>query len=138
MEYATSRVANHRYLSVNSHDVQRRIAGLMERFMAENRSHYSNVLGEMVESLTTNPLCLEHYELDIHWSLLSFLLDASQDPVNALPRGVLELQSIDDADVDADNEVTDDLLISLAQCNIQLGQLQGTDNESDLSVSWNW
>lgn len=138
MEYATSRVANHRYLSVNGHEVQRRVAGLRERFMAENRSHYSSVLGELVDSLTTDPLCLTHNEIDIHWSLLTFLLDVSKDPVRGLPKGIHELQSIDDGDVDAadDKLVMDDLLTSLTECNINVPKLQEEYNESDLSVCY--
>lgn len=106
-------------MSVNGHEIKRRINGLSERFMAANRSHFSKVLTELVDSLINDPLCLAHHEIDIHWSILQFLLDISKDPVGALPKGEYEMPPINDtADVESLNDsMMDELMASLAACN---------------------
>lgn len=136
MEYASSRIDNHRYLSVNGHEVHRRIVGLKERFMAENRSSYGDMLENLADSLISDPLCLTHYEMDIHWSLLSFLLEISKDPIGTLSKGDRNVQFVDDSDVESSIErVSDDLLTSLTQCNIQAPRFHLASHRSELSVS---
>lgn len=116
--------------------MHRRIVGLKERFMAENRSSYGNMLENMVDSLISDPICLTHYELDIHWSLLSLLLEISKDPIGTLAKGDREVQFVDDSDVESSTErVSDDLLSSLTQCNIQAPRFHLAGYKSELSVS---
>lgn len=140
LEYAKSRVAYHRYLSVNGHEIKRRINGLSERFMAANRSHYSHILTELVDTLTNDPMCLAHREIDIHWSIMQFLLDISKDPVGALPKGDQQMSAINDtaADVESLNDtMMDELMMSLVACNAPPAETPKTrvSSDSELSVS---
>lgn len=136
--YAFSRIVNHRYLSVNSHEIRRRVVGLSERFMADNHANYSQQLERIVENFVTNPLCLNHYEYDIQWKVLHFLLEVSRGPVGALAKqNELPLNESIEDDEKHENNDFDELLISLKQHNITAAKYPDSmvNNESDLSVS---
>lgn len=138
--YAYSKIVHHRYLSVNSHDVRRRINGLAERFLAANYAQYGERLKELCDTLTTDETCLEHYEIDIHWKILQLLLDISRNPVAALAenKDVIRL-----TDTDAENDLMElekrrereikmnDLISSLVGQNIHDNDL----DDSELSVN---
>lgn len=140
--YAFSRTVNHRYLSVNSHEVRRRVDGLAERFMADNYTQYGDRLKELVENLVTNPLLSNHYEYDIQWSILHFLLEVSKDPVRAsAAQGKEQYQMHDNTSDSSLNENhsfgMNELMNSLMQYNIPVAAKESsivTADESDLSV----
>lgn len=68
------------YLSVNSHEIQRRLDCVGVRFVVSNFSSYAERLVELCDVLKEDPLCQEHYESDIQWSILSFLLEVARKP----------------------------------------------------------
>lgn len=128
---------------MNGHEIKRRISGLSERFMAANRSHYSRVLTDLVDTLIKDPLCLAHHEIDIHWSILQFLLDISKDPVGGLPKDDQQLETVNNSvDVESLNDsMMDELLVSLVACNAPSGGVAKSHvpSDSELSVSfWNF
>lgn len=142
--YAFSRAASHRFLSVNSHEVRRRIDGVTERFMADNYTQYGEKLKELVQEFVNDPLCTNHYELDVQWSILNFLLEVSRNPVSALS-GDKKAFKLDDSGQSDDNRpdrrrssAMHELVNSLIQHNIPSIQEQmgsgNADGESDLSV----
>lgn len=141
--YAFSRIAGHRFLSVNSHEVRRKIDGVVERFMADNYTQYGEKLKELVQKLVTDPLCTNHYEYDIQWSILHFLLAVSKNPVAALSEDKNSIK-IDDYGIGNELEsnpkkssTMNDLVKSLIKHNIPTAteRSMGADGESDLSVS---
>ncbi|XP_065364468.1 gamma-tubulin complex component 5 [Calliphora vicina] len=77
-------IRNHRNLSTNSHDVRRKIEGIQERFRAENCPEYADYLGRLCDEVVKHPLCVDHYEVDVHWSLLDFLFTLAYNPTGAL------------------------------------------------------
>lgn len=77
---AMTKMQSFHYLSVNSHELQRRVESVGERFVVANMSSYAQQLVEMCDKLKEDPLCKEHYESDIQWSLLSFMLDVARKP----------------------------------------------------------
>ncbi|XP_031634279.1 gamma-tubulin complex component 5-like isoform X2 [Contarinia nasturtii] len=134
--YAFSRVASHRFLSVNSHEVRRRIDGVAERFMADNYTQYGERLKHLVQEFVNDPLCTNHYEYDIQWSLLQFLLDVSRNPVAALSENKNAIK-MDDSGNDEDldrrrSSAMRDLVRSLIKQD-DTKQYQSKDGESDLS-----
>lgn len=140
--YAFSRVAIHRFLSVNSHEVRRRIDGIAERFMAANYTQYGEKLKELAQEFVTDPLCTNHYELDVQWSILHFLLEVSRNPVAALSEDknsirIDEFGNADDDDANPDrrrSSAMHELVNSLIQHNIKIPSPKLTTNDSDLSV----
>lgn len=126
--------------------MRRRANGLSERFMANNYTRYGERLMELVQQFVTEPLCTEHYELDVQWSILQFLLDVSKNPVAALAANKEKIRTEDSINGEdmANDQLTDtmnDLMNSLMQHNItdnseQSGSKLHAD-DSDLSVSFN-
>lgn len=150
--YALARIFNHRYLSVNSHEIRRRIDGLAERFMADNYTKYGERFRELCDSLIDDPLCVDHYEYDIPWILLHLLLELSKNPVGALAANKNRIRLLgNEADYDDDGQevhvqsekdrIMNDLISSLIRQNIPIDEgieSHGNglhDNDSDLSVS---
>lgn len=135
---------------MNSHEVRRRIDGVAERFMADNYTQYGEKLKGLVQEFVNDPLCTEHYELDVQWSILHFLLELSRNPVSALYGDKKSIQLDDSANGDEQrpdrrrSSAMHDLVNSLIQHNIptipeqQAGKSNNADGESDLSVSWNF
>lgn len=52
--------------------------------MADNYTQYGEYFVQLCHELIVDPLCLNHYEYDIQWSLLHLLLELSRNPVTAL------------------------------------------------------
>lgn len=86
VHFAWNIIRNHRNLSTNSHDVRRKIEGIQERFKAENFNDYADYLSRMCDEVVKHPLCVNHYEVDVHWSLLDFLFALAYNPTGALRR----------------------------------------------------
>lgn len=152
--YALARINNHRYLSVNSHEIRRRIDGLAERFMADNYTKYGEHFRAMCDILIDDPLCDGHYEYDIPWILLHLLLELSKNPVGALAANENRSRMLVDGAGDEDHrqemrvqsekdQIMNDLISSLIRQNIPIDEgidSHGNgqrDNGSDLSVSLN-
>lgn len=151
--YAFNRIVTHKFLSVNSHEVRRRIDGIAERFMADNYTQHGEKLKELVKEFATNPLCTNHYELDVQWSIIQFLVGVSKNPVAALSENKNSIKLADlDIDDDHDNDSTPnrrrssamyELLNSLMQHNIPTIRDETSksivtgdnDDDTDLSVS---
>lgn len=126
---------------MNSHEIRRSIEGLAERFMAANYTQYGEHLKKLCDEFVADPLCIDHYEYDIQWSILKLLLELSRNPVSALAenKGNIELSNErGDADNALNRQENDslvkDLLSSLIASNNQLKH-NTQANESDLSVS---
>lgn len=130
---------NHKYLSVNSHEVQRRIDNLAERLMFANYERHSKLLTLLCEHLHSSALCVNHSEADFYWMLMSFLLDVARNPVDALDRN-LDHRNIllrNEVVVHCDTVVakqTRDLVDDLLTENFIVADGK-TDNDSNLSVS---
>lgn len=150
--YALGRINNHRYLSVNSHEIRRRIDGLAERFMADNYTKYGEHFRELCDRLIDDPLCAGHYEYDIPWILLHLLLETSKNPIGALAANKNRSRLLADGAGDEDDKqdvhvrserdrIMNDLISSLIRQNISFDEGIGSqrdglhDNDSELSVS---
>lgn len=123
--------------------MRRRVDGVAERFMADNYTQYGERLKKLVQEFVTDPLCINHYEYDIQWSLVNFLLEVSKNPVAALSIDKNSIR-IDDSghgdDIRPDRRKSSamhELVRSLIKHNIPMGveRQRGADDESDLSVS---
>lgn len=131
---------------MNSHEVRRRVDGIAERFMADNYTQYGERLKKLVQEFVNDPLCTNHYEYDIQWSVIQFLLEASRNPVAALSVDKNSI-NIDDSghgdDICPDrrkSSAMNELVKSLIKHNIPMprdNQSQSKDaaGDSDLSVS---
>uniref|UniRef100_A0A1I8MJY9 Gamma-tubulin complex component n=1 Tax=Musca domestica TaxID=7370 RepID=A0A1I8MJY9_MUSDO len=86
IHFAWNIIKNHRNLSTNSHDVRRKIEGIQERFCVENCPEYAEYLGRLCDEVVRHPLCVDHYEVDVHWSLLDFLFELAYNPTGALKK----------------------------------------------------
>lgn len=124
---------------MNSHEVRRRIDGLAERFMASNYTNYANRFKDLCQSFITEPLCIDHYETDVQWSVLQFLLEMSKNPVSALAENKNQIQLCDleeDEEAERRNERERhmaDMIHSLVLVNEPVARAKYDD--SDLSVS---
>lgn len=141
LDYAYSRIASDRQLSVNSHEVRRRIEGLAERFTASNYTAFSERLTVLCNSFTSDPICDDHYETDIQWSVLQLLLELSKNPVTALIEHKHEIPLVDRENDDdmkrrlEHEEKMNDLIHSLIEVNDERHDDALCDAESELSVS---
>ncbi|XP_067640185.1 gamma-tubulin complex component 5 [Eurosta solidaginis] len=93
-QLALSIIRNHRNLSTNSHEVRRKIEGIQEKFEVDNQTEYAEQLGKLCEEIIQHPLCVEHYEVDVHWSLLDFLLTLTYNPTGALRRNKEKIERL--------------------------------------------
>lgn len=85
-QFAMSKVRHHNYLSVNSHEIRRRINGLQERMSISNYQKYADRLDVLCSALISDPMCEKHYETDVQWSVLCFLLEVAQRPETGLAK----------------------------------------------------
>lgn len=116
--------------------------------MADNYTQHGEKLKELVKDFVSNPLCTNHYELDVQWSIIQLLLGVSKNPVAALSENKNSIK-LTDLEVD-DNDVAPnrrqsiamhELLNSLMQHNISAvceevsKSIVTDDDDTDLSVS---
>lgn len=144
-QFALSSIRNHRYLSVNSHELKRRLDGLCERFEITNNKIYSDKLIELYTYLINDKICVEHYETDLHWSIINLLLDLSYNPVNNVKNNLnLFNDNITPLPINDDNcMVVNQEIINkeywiklLQQDNFtNVKKLQIENSDTDLSVS---
>lgn len=116
--------------------------------MADNYTRFGERLQQLVQDFVTDPLCSNHYEYDIQWSILQFLLDVSKNPVAGLAENK-NRNVIDDDGVVGDEEllekrkkqeIMNELITSLIRHNIPVERkpnkrTQSAADESDLSVN---
>lgn len=100
-------IRNDRFMSTNSHDVSRRLAALVERFRVENMSTFGDTVKDLCDKILSNP---DHEvtqsEQDVLWSLLDFVLEMTNEPVQNIRRNrggmdrrrVHVLDAVDDAE----------------------------------------
>lgn len=117
--------------------------------MADNYTQHGEKLKELVNEFATNPLCTNHYELDVQWSIIQFLLGVSKNPVAALSENKNSIKltdlEVDDYDVTSNRRQSlamHELLNSLLQHNISAVREEASrsivtddDDDTDLSVS---
>lgn len=128
---------------MNGHEIRRRVDGLAERFMADNYTVYGERLQKLVQDFVTDPLCTEHYEYDVHWSVLHFLLETSKNPVAALAenknRTTPDDETVSEEEMQKQQQkekIMNELIASLMMHNIpEQRKAKVQAEESDLSVS---
>lgn len=134
--WTLGRIRSHKFLSVNSHEVQRRLDNLAERFANANYDPYASRLGQLCESLRSHPLCADHYETDIYWVVMHFLLEVARNPVAGLAANRSRI-ALCDAVVDktpAASSGPDPLLVALLEDNFEATGWEDGARE-ELSVS---
>ncbi|XP_049538412.1 gamma-tubulin complex component 5 [Anopheles darlingi] len=77
-------IRNHTFLSVNSHEIRRKMEDVIENMELTNFVTEATNLRRCYEELITDPDCMEHYVHEIHWSILLFLITVAYNPVGAL------------------------------------------------------
>lgn len=131
---------------MNSHEILRRIECFQERLRVENLPQYADRFGSLCTTLINHPVCADHYETDIQWSILSFLLQIAKNPVQYVVQNQDAISLIDD-DYQQQLEpaemvkqfATQQLIESLKEDNLGVNQLEHVDNDdehSELSVSF--
>ncbi|XP_055909744.1 gamma-tubulin complex component 5 [Eupeodes corollae] len=133
-QFALHIIKNHRNLSVNSHEIKRKIEGMQEKFRVANYSQYADHLQQLCEELVKHPLCVMHYEVDVSWSILEFLFNLAFNPVGALRKNkdqidlnalkVIEEDHIDEEQKFLKNLLKEDFIDDCCSFN----------SDSDLSV----
>lgn len=123
--------------------MRRRIDGIAERFMADNYTQYGEKLKKLASEFVNDPLCTNHYEYDIQWSILHFLMEVSRNPVAALSedKNCIKIDDSghsEDIRIDRRSSTINDLVNSLIKHNIPSprdANSKDAADESDLSVS---
>lgn len=139
--FAAAKVRHLNYLSVNSHEVLRRIEAFQERLIVENLHKYADRFGALCARLAIDPVCLEHYETDIQWSVLHFLLGIANSPVQFVIQNRNDIALNDDstaAVVDVAGELErQELIQSLKELPAELmtNDENEDDEQSELSVN---
>lgn len=83
VEFALQKFQNHRFLDVDNNKIDQRLDGLCEKFAIHSQPQKADILKELKSSFLSHPIggtpgCITQ----IHYSLLSVLLDLSTNPVN--------------------------------------------------------
>ncbi|XP_058117498.1 gamma-tubulin complex component 5 [Anopheles ziemanni] len=130
-------IRNHRFLSVNSHETRRNIESVIENMELSNFAAEARQLRKSYEDFITDPLCLNHYVHEIHWSVLLFLLGVAYNPLGALKARlrngeVLQLVTPEPTLVPWYDKERDDLIAELFEENFAVGFNDG-DQGSELS-----
>lgn len=89
LEYAKTQVRSQSELSVNGHEIQRRIEGVGEKFAVSNYQVYSDSLRQWKDEITNHPLVANSDVADINWAVLQLLLDVACNPVDAMTDRVI-------------------------------------------------
>lgn len=129
-----SKVRHHNYLSVNFHEVRRRLNGLQERMIISNYQKYADRLDVLCSALISDPMCEKHYETDVQWSVLSFLLETAQRPETGLAKlsNTNVLRFAVPSAIEFAKTPPPDLSIESPRFNIALEQ--EAEDDSELSV----
>ncbi|XP_052902053.1 gamma-tubulin complex component 5-like [Anopheles moucheti] len=118
-------IRNDRYLSVNSHEIRRKMQAIIENMEITNFTTEAGQLRRCYEELINDPACLDHYVHDIHWSVLLFLLTVAYNPVGALKERlrtgeVLQLYEPESTEVRYQDKQREELIAELLEDNLPL------------------
>lgn len=136
-QFALSKIRNHKHLTVNSHEIRRRISGLCERFTIVNRERYADRFVQLTNLLINHPLCIDHCTTDIQWSIIQFLFELSYNPVNTLLHTNAFDYCMKDKSVNDDNfdSIADSMKMNLIEeLKVDNINITRNDDSSDLSV----
>ena len=130
-------VRNHRFLSINSHEVKRDMEGVLEKFKLSNFSDVADKLQASYEHVINDPICMDHYEVDAQFSIVSVLLELAHNPIQLFKNKIQAGEPIYlDVEVlpviQEHKEESDKLLDELREDFVAL---DNEDNDSVLSVS---
>lgn len=130
-----SKVRHHNYLSVNSHEIRRRINGLQERMSISNYQIYAERLDVLCSALISDPMCEKHYETDVQWSVLCFLLEVAQRPETGLAKLSNTKVTPIAAQSTLEAAVTTPQDLSAESPTLQIEKEPDSEVDSELSVS---
>ncbi|XP_055614267.1 gamma-tubulin complex component 5 [Uranotaenia lowii] len=137
-QFALATVRNHRFLSVNSHEIRRKADGLMENLRISNMERQADQFRQLYEGFTTDPICADHYVHDIQWAVMLFLMTVARHPVRALKdrlrRGspVAMIEPCEQVVAPLADDEKEELLAELIEENINNDE-KGQEDDSDLS-----
>ncbi|XP_039429506.1 gamma-tubulin complex component 5-like [Culex pipiens pallens] len=139
-QFAVATIRNHRFLSVNSHEIRRRADGLMQNLRISNLERVADQFRGLFEAFVVEPACADHYVHDIQWSVLLFLMTVAHNPVGALkervrrgsPVAMLEAGSGSEVDAVEDDERRE-LVEELREDDIEVGGGREVEDDSELS-----
>ncbi|XP_075226285.1 gamma-tubulin complex component 5 [Lycorma delicatula] len=80
--FALSQILHHTYLSVNRHEVQRSIKGLINKFSVHGFVEKANKLEILVDKFINSRQFKGHEEVDVEWSILLLLMNLSDNPTS--------------------------------------------------------
>ncbi|XP_064546592.1 gamma-tubulin complex component 5 [Drosophila montana] len=86
MQYAVHKIRNHRFLSTNSHQVRRSIDNMVERFHYEGMLNQAEAVRHLSTLIMNHESWREHYEVDVQYSLLDFLVHMTHEPIQTMRR----------------------------------------------------
>lgn len=86
MQYSVHKIRNHRFLSTNSHQVRRSIDDMVERFHYEGMLNQAEAVRHLSTLIMNHESWREHYEVDVQYSLLDFLLHMTHEPIQTMRR----------------------------------------------------
>ncbi|XP_055641192.1 gamma-tubulin complex component 5 [Toxorhynchites rutilus septentrionalis] len=137
-QFALQTIRNHRFLSVNSHEIRRKADGFAQNLRISNMERHAETFLQLFEGFIAEPECADHYVHDIQWSVLLFLMKVAHNPVGALRERIRRGYPIAmiEATVEEIPPVADDhreeILEDLKADNIAIDE-DGGDDDSDLS-----
>lgn len=91
-QYAVHKVRNHRYLSTNSHQVSRSVENLVDRFHYEGLMHQAKAVRFLGSVIMNHGVWKDHYEVDVQYSILDFLLHMAYEPIQMHRRNRLLME----------------------------------------------
>ncbi|EDW06538.1 uncharacterized protein LOC6585250 [Drosophila mojavensis] len=92
LHYAVHKVRNHRYLSINSHEVSRSVENLVDRFHYEGLMHQARAVRFLCSVIMNHGVWKDHYEVDVQYSILDFLLHMAYEPIQMHRRNRLLME----------------------------------------------
>uniref|UniRef100_A0A182QQS9 Gamma-tubulin complex component n=1 Tax=Anopheles farauti TaxID=69004 RepID=A0A182QQS9_9DIPT len=133
-------IRSERYLSVNSHEIRRKIEAIVENMEITNFTTEAGQLRRCYEEFIADPACVDHYVHDIHWSVLLFLLTVAYNPVGALKERLRTGEPIqlfepaEPAEVRLLDKERNDLIAELLEDNLTLDL--GDDKQGSELSDW--
>lgn len=92
------KIRSFRTSSLNIHEIKRKMEGLLERFKIENFPLHGDRMKNLYTEIINHPICLNHYEHDIQWALIDFLMERAYNPFGELRKKGLYTMQIDDGE----------------------------------------
>ncbi|XP_053680306.1 gamma-tubulin complex component 5 [Anopheles nili] len=132
-------IRSDRYLSVNSHEIRRKIEAVIENMEIGNFTNEAAQLRQCYEELINDPTCMDHYVHDIHWAVLLFLLTVAYNPIGALKErlrtgeGILLFEP-EPTEIQVQDKEREELIAELLAENLPLSI--GNDNEDTELSDW--